>query len=110
MLPGTFALLVASLPVPALHGLHGAGPLGDAGVSAACVAVKGEARSNGYGFKHVVVLTSSCAKIADCAVSTDVNPKVEKVEVAPKATVEVITWFDSPSSAFVPNVQCTVRK
>lgn len=102
MLSETFALLVAAAAAAGSD----AGPPS----SAACVAVKGEARSNGYGWKHVVVLTSSCAKIADCSVATDVNPKATKVEVAPKATVEVVTWFDSPSSAFVPNVQCTVRK
>lgn len=109
MSPWTFALLAASLPAPAAA--VGADAVADAGgAGAACVAVKGEARSNGYGWKHVVVLTSSCAKTADCSVSTDVNPQVTKVEVAPKATVEVVTWFDSPSSAFVPKVQCTVRK
>ncbi len=108
--------LAFSLVAAALSGSLGAGsplaaPAGpDAGSPSSCVAVRGEARHNGYGYKHVVVLTSSCAKIADCNVSTDVNPAIQKVEVAPKAVVEVVTFFDSPASVFTPNVTCVVRK
>ena len=86
----------------------GAGFTADAGTS--CVAHRGEARSNGYGYRHVVVLTSSCAKVADCDVSSDVNPTVQKVVIDPKAVVEVVTFFDSPASTFVPKVACTPRK
>lgn len=104
MLALAFAALGAFLPV--------AGPSSSVAQAAApsCVAFKGEARSNGYGFKHVVILTSACPRIADCEVSTDVNPTVVKVEVAPKATVEVLTFLDSPVSGFTPKVNCTQRK
>ncbi len=108
MLALAFAALGALLPVYAPAGTTSSSVAQAAAPS--CVAVKGEARSNGYGFKHVVVLTSACPKIADCEVSTDVNPTVVKVEVAPKATVEVLTFLDSPVSGFTPKVKCTQRK
>ena len=109
MLALAFAALGALLPVT--PGWVGGSSSSIAQAAApSCVAFKGEARSNGYGFKHVVVLTSACPKIADCEVSTDVNPTVVKVEVAPKATVEVLTFLDSPVSGFTPKVKCTQRK
>jgi hypothetical protein len=81
-------------------------PLGaDAGPTT-CVKWRGEARSNGYGYKHVVVIDNGCKKPATCTVSTDVNPTPQTVTVAPQSTEEVVTFFDSPASAFVPNVTC----
>jgi hypothetical protein len=103
---GTAALAVASLA--SAQPLESTSPeplAADAGPTA-CVKWHGEARSNGYGYKHVVVIDNGCKKPATCAVSTDVNPTVQNVTVAPQSTEEVVTFFDSPVSAFVPNVTC----
>lgn len=79
----------------------------DAG--AACVKWWGETRATGTGYRHVVVLSNGCAKPALCDVSTDVNPEVQKVTVAPATIEEVVTFFDSPASAFTPNVTCKLK-
>ncbi|MGZ3417514.1 MAG: hypothetical protein ACXVEF_12775 [Polyangiales bacterium] len=106
---GTAALVVMSVAhastLPPAEGLADAAAP-DAG--AACVKWHGEARSNGFGYKHVVVIENGCKKPATCAVSTDVNPTVQNVTVAPATTEEVVTFFDSPVSAFVPNVSCKI--
>lgn len=77
----------------------------DAG-PAPCVKYWGEARSTGYGYRHVVVLKSECKKAQTCDVSTDVNPEVQKVPVAPGETKEVVTFLESPASGFTPRVTC----
>jgi hypothetical protein len=83
---------------------RGADVLADAGV--ACVTWWGEARPTGYGFRHVVVLKSACTKPATCDVSTDVNPEIQKVTVAPGETREVVTFLEAPGSGFTPRVSC----
>lgn len=101
---GTAALAVVSLASASPSSI--AEPLGaDAGPTS-CVKWRGEARSNGYGYKHVVVIDNGCKKPATCSVATDVNPTPQNVTVAPQSTEEVVTFFDSPASAFVPNVSC----
>ncbi len=71
-----------------------------------CVAHWGEARSTGYGYRHVVLLSNGCKKAATCAVSTDVNPEVQTVTVAPNAVEEVVTFLEAPGAAFTPKVSC----
>lgn len=77
----------------------------DAG-AAPCVKYWGEARPTGYGYRHVVVLKSGCKKAQTCDVSTDVNPEVQTVPVAPGETKEVVTFLESPASGFTPRVSC----
>ena len=57
---------------------------------------------------HFVILESSCQKVASCAVSSDVNPEVQNVSVAPGETTEVATFLGSPASTFTPRVTCTL--
>lgn len=113
------ARLLAAAAAPALvfallRGSAGASPValaqaspvaGDAG-PAPCVKFWGEARSTGYGYRHVVVLKSECKKPQTCDVSTDVNPEVQSVGVAPGETKEVVTFLEAPASAFTPRVSC----
>ncbi len=77
----------------------------DAG-PAPCVKFWGESRSTGYGYRHIVVLKSECKKPQSCDVSTDVNPEVQVVTVSPAETKEVVTFLESPASAFTPRVVC----
>jgi hypothetical protein len=79
----------------------------DAGGTPACVLVRGEARYIVAGYKHIVIITNGCSKPVSCAVSTNVNPEVQRVDVKPQTTVEVMTFLESPASTFVPFVRCT---
>lgn len=97
-----FAFLRVSAGAPVELELADAGDAGPA----PCVKFRGEARSTGYGYKHVVVLESQCKKDQTCDVSTDVNPVVQKVPISPGETKEVVTFLESPASAFVPKVTC----
>lgn len=95
-----FALLrVSAGAVPPVEPAADAGP-------APCVRFWGEARPTGYGYRHVVVLESRCKTKQTCDVSTDVNPEVQKVPVDPGQTKEVVTFLESPASAFTPRVVC----
>jgi hypothetical protein len=84
----------------------------DAGVeppASACTKSWGEARSTGLGYRHVVVVSNGCKRAVRCTVATDVAPEPQTVDVAPSASVEVVTFFESPASAFVPKVACAYR-
>ena len=80
-------------------------PLQDAGPQQ-CVTWYGEARSTGYGYRHVVVLKSACKVKKTCDVSTDVNPDVQTVVIAPNETKEVVTFVEAPAAGFTPRVTC----
>ncbi len=73
---------------------------------AGCVNVTSEARYRNYGHDHVVRLESACAEVQACQVSTDVNPTVRRVTVAPDAAIEVLTFRGSPAREFRATVNC----
>src|SRR4051794_37424275 len=85
----------------------------DAGVSGsvlpACISVATQARYVPYGYNHIVVVTSGCSKAATCSVGTNVNPQATSVEVASKATVEVLTFTASPAATFTAHVSCRLH-
>lgn len=81
----------------------------EGGAVPACVMVRAEARYIVAGYKHIVILTNGCSKAVVCSVATDVNPAAQTVEVASNATVEVVTFLESPSRVFTPNVSCKLR-
>jgi hypothetical protein len=60
-------------------------------------------------YNHIVHVNNSCDREADCAVSTDVNPDPQKVEVPGHSEIQVMTFMGSPSRVFKPNVQCVMR-
>jgi hypothetical protein len=72
-----------------------------------CVRFWPEARYRNYGYDHVVHLNSRCHRTASCSVSTDVNPKVIAVAVAPGEHVEVVTFRGSPMPEFTAIVECS---
>jgi hypothetical protein len=75
----------------------------------ACISVVAEARYVPYGYNHVVIVRSGCSKPATCSVATNVNPQATTVEVAAKATVEVLTFTASPAQSFTPIVSCKLH-
>lgn len=110
LLLGAFAvpLSLAGLLLSVAPSAREAGPQ-DAGVDGAtgdCVSVRTDARYVPYGYNHVVILTSRCAREVACQVSTDVRPDPVRVSVAPGATVEVLTFAGSPASTFTARVAC----
>jgi hypothetical protein len=62
-----------------------------------------------YGYNHVVILESGCARAATCAVSTDVNPTPATAEVPAGSTVEVTTFMGAAASSFTAKVSCRIR-
>jgi hypothetical protein len=81
----------------------------DAGPPAAlpaCVDVKTEARYVPYGYNHIVILTSGCAKPLSCTVATDVNPEPHHVDLPAKSRIEVTTFIGAAASSFVAKVTC----
>jgi hypothetical protein len=93
--------------LPLLLGLA-ASALADPPPSAAvtCVDVKTDAPYAGLGYDHLVLLTSNCKKPVTCSVKTNVNPKVQRVTLAPGEKQTVVTWRGSPAYAFTPDVTC----
>ena len=75
----------------------------------ACISVGTDARYVPYGYNHVVLLQSGCSKAATCTVATDVNPQPITAEVAPSASVEVLTFSGSPAQAFRARVTCKLH-
>ncbi len=74
-----------------------------------CVKYWGQAVFNGTGFNHLVHIANACAATADCAVSTDVNPEAQKVEVGGNSETVINTFLGSPARTFTPRVKCTMR-
>lgn len=71
-----------------------------------CVTAVGRVVNTGFGFNHSVHVSNGCSFAVDCHVSTDVNPHVNDIHLAPGASTDVATFLGSPASTFVPNVVC----
>ena len=74
-----------------------------------CISFTQEVRTRYPGYDHVVIIKSTCAKSADCLVSSDVAPDPVKALVPSNAKVEVFTFQQSPASVFTAKVSCKVR-
>lgn len=103
-------LLVAPLAL----GLLASAPseAADAGAPAglpSCVQVTTESRYVPYGYNHIVHVRNTCPQLAACAVSTDVNPEAQRVDIAPAATADVTTFMGANAAAFVAKVSCSLR-
>jgi hypothetical protein len=73
--------------------------------SVGCVTVKAWTRYSS-GYDHLVTLQNGCTKVADCRVSTDVNPTPIRVTLAPSASETVLTFRGSPAYTFQAKVDC----
>jgi hypothetical protein len=60
------------------------------------------------GYDHLVHIKNDCLRDANCAVSSDVNPTPQVVEVKAGQELQVATWRGSPSYRFVPYVTCSL--
>lgn len=101
--------LAAMVALPFVAATATADDAGAAPALPACVAVNTDSRYVPYGYNHIVIVKNGCSKAATCAVSTDVNPSVQSVDVASSATAEVITFSGSPSQKFVAKVTCRLK-
>jgi hypothetical protein len=72
----------------------------------ACMQVATSSRWVPFGYNHVVELANGCSKSATCQVSTDVNPEIQTVRLAPGEKRSIMTFMGSPSSTFVARVDC----
>ena len=63
----------------------------------------------GVAYNHLVHLDSRCEKSAVCRVKTDVNPKEERVVLAPGEKQTVLTFRGSPAREFKAQVACAIR-
>ena len=75
-----------------------------------CMTIRSEARWAAMGYNHVVIVQNGCTSRARCSVATDVNPRAERIEVPARETREVVTFLDSPASAFTPRVRCELAR
>jgi hypothetical protein len=73
----------------------------------ACVQARAWTRYSS-GYDHLVTLQNGCAKVADCQVSTNVNPAPIRVMLPAGATETVLTFRGSPAYEFKPIVDCRV--
>ncbi len=103
------AALVATAAVPEASAEDKPDAGSSGSVLPACISVATESRYIPYGYNHIVVLRSGGSKAATCKVATNVNPQATVVEVASKATVEVLTFTASPAQTFTAQVSCTLR-
>jgi hypothetical protein len=74
-----------------------------------CIRYWDEVRYGALAFNHIVHVANSCPAVADCVVSTDVNPEPQDVEVGGHSEVEVVTFIGSPARTFQSRVKCTMR-
>jgi hypothetical protein len=109
LLTAIAAALVATAAVPEASADDKPDASAPVSVLPACISVTAESRYVPYGYNHVVILRSGCSKAATCSVATNVNPQASSVEVAPKATVEVLTFTASPAQTFTPVVSCRLH-
>ncbi|HSC87297.1 MAG TPA: hypothetical protein VLC09_08510 [Polyangiaceae bacterium] len=100
------AALVASMPLGATPSAElQAEPLQ---ALPACIDVSTHARP-GMGYDHLVTIANHCKSVADCQVSTNVNPQPIQASVPPDATHVVLTYRGSPAREFVAKVTCSLK-
>lgn len=109
------ALVTAALLAPAASA-RADNANGDAGAKdaaappvPACVQVASEARYVPFGYNHVVTLRNGCSRPVSCTVATDVNPKPSTTDVPSGQTVELVTYYVSPSQTFTASVSCAIH-
>ena len=81
----------------------------DAPGNAGCVTWIAEAEFVGVAYNHLVHLHSRCERPAMCRIKTDVNPKEERVLLAPGEKKTHLTFRGSPAREFKANVVCTLQ-
>ena len=102
-----FALLLVGAPADSAAAQDDdEAPAGDV---PACLDVAAIVRFGAAGYDHWVRLDNGCARAARCAVSTNVNPEPQTVEVAAGEREEVLTFRGSPARTFEPRVVCELR-
>lgn len=75
-----------------------------------CIQVRASAPYGNAGYDHIVTLDNGCEKPAACLVSTDVNPDVVTVSLAPGEAKSVLTFRGSPARTFRAHVSCKLEQ
>jgi hypothetical protein len=78
----------------------------DVSTNPACVDIRAEARWQGSGYDHWVIIGNQCDRPVACDVATNVNSATLTVAVQPGQTSEVLTFRGSPARTFTPYVTC----
>ena len=92
------ALVLATPPVRA----------DETGDHPACIEVSGQARYGAFGYDHIVTVRNGCERTATCSVTTSVNTRAVRVNVAAGASADVVMWRGSPASEFAARADCTL--
>ncbi len=74
-----------------------------------CVRWTKEARLVGVAFNHLVHLHNQCKYAVRCEVTTNVNPKPSRADLASNAKKTVLTFRGSPAREFNAKVICNAR-
>jgi hypothetical protein len=75
-----------------------------------CIQVRASAPYGNAGYDHIVTLHNGCEKPAACRVSTNVNPDVVSVVLAPDEEKSVLTFRGSPARTFRAHVSCKLEQ
>ena len=71
-----------------------------------CVRLEAMPRWGAGAYDHWLRVTNGCERRVRCEVSTDVNPEPVRVELAPEASQELLTFRGSPARTFTPRAVC----
>lgn len=111
---GLFLLVTVTAAAQVFPRRPGGGAGGGASNGAAlqvpeCVTVRAEARQDGVGFMHVVIVHNACTAAVRCRIATDADPTPEQsLRVAAGRTEEVVTRAGSPVPGVQPRAVCVV--
>ena len=72
-----------------------------------CVKYKTEARFSS-GYDHWIHIKNSCSAAVTCKVSTNVNEKIKRVQLASAQRKSVLTFRGSPARTFQASVKCVI--
>jgi hypothetical protein len=72
-----------------------------------CVTFSTEARFVGLAYNHIVHVANGCSVALSCAVTTNVNPEPQVLNVPSGSRVEVVTFIGSPARTFTADVRCS---
>ncbi len=77
--------------------------------SPTCTVHKKASRFRDGGYDHIVRITNSCARDAECTVYADSNPNPSSILVRAATTQAVVVARHARSSYFIPTVSCVTR-
>ena len=75
-----------------------------------CITVRGEARMQAYGYRHVVIVENGCQRRARCEVWTSADPTPRhRLDVPAGESRSVVTRVGSPAREVRAQSECALR-